>query len=495
VSETAEAQATHERILWTQEFSSGIDAPVVASDGTLFALDAEGHGLLWAIASDGTILARTAIKRHNFTALLIGDQGVVYVAGDTALGVDAQGHYPIITYLYAFNSAGTELWRQRLLPEGRTSRYGYGSRIALGSRGELLVGAYGDSVLYSVSPAGVPQWQLRLPSGICELAVGSDGTVYVCAAGGVYGVAPDGRLTWQWLSERPLQRQMALDGSGNVVVFASNVEGSLSPGGLFSVDAQGCLRGQVDLAESPYLHSSPVIDADGNILFLEPPAYYGQTMPMSILHSVTHAGNSYWRLPLVSEGFSALAVGADETVYVVGEENDHAVLYALDSVGGRERWSIEGLGGDQLTLSEAGVLYLPMGKYLYAIQTDSPGLADSPWPVPRADPRHTGRVSGPATAVLETEQGGLPVACRLGPSYPNPFNAGMVIPFELPTAGPAEVRVYDLLGQEVALLAKGWFAAGRHQVRWEPQGQGSAVYLCRLATPTVSSVQRLVLVK
>jgi hypothetical protein len=148
-----------------------------------------------------------------------------------------------------------------------------------------------------------------------------------------------------------------------------------------------------------------------------------------------------------------------------------------------------------MTMSDTGIIYLAGEASLTAIQTDSPGLANSSWPVVYRDAQNSQRVSGPATAVLETEQGGLPVACRLRPSYPNPFNAGAVIPFELPAAGPAEVRVYDLLGQEVALLAKGWFTAGHHQVRWEPQGQGSAVYLCRLTTPTSSSVQRLVLVR
>ena len=48
----------------------------------------------------------------------------------------------------------------------------------------------------------------------------------------------------------------------------------------------------------------------------------------------------------------------------------------------------------------------------------------------------------------------------LHPNAPNPFNPATVVWFSLPRAGAAKLKVYNLLGQEVAVLAAGSQAAG-----------------------------------
>ncbi|MFA6109202.1 MAG: PQQ-binding-like beta-propeller repeat protein [Candidatus Latescibacterota bacterium] len=494
VSGTAGAQTTDERILWCREYAAQLGVPAIAPDGTMYATS---RGALHVIAPDGTPTARMTLRRHRLTTPVVGDQGMVYAMSDTILNESADYETDAASYLHAFDSTGTEVWRLQLLPEGRAvSPDAFSSGVVLSRNGDLLAGTSGDSMLYAVSPEGVLRWRFRGPSDIHGLGVGPDGTLCVLGRDAVYGVDPAGRLQWQWASDQPLGWAVAIDGNGSIY-FASYSSGSLSAAVLYALSSKGQLRGRMRLEETPWIYSSPVIDSEGNVLLLEP----GIGQMISILHAVTASGEPYWRLPLEADGQSAVVVGADETIYLVGQDGQHKVLYALDAIGGRERWQIsftnQVLG---FTLSETGVLYLVQSYgasvyYLYAIQTDSPGLADSPWPMPRHDPRNTGRVSGPVTAVLETAREGLPTACRLGPSYPNPFNASTVVPFELPAAGPAEVRIYNVLGQEVALLAKGVFAAGRHQVRWEPQGQGSGVYFSRLQTPEGSAVRRMILAK
>ena len=101
------------------------------------------------------------------------------------------------------------------------------------------------------------------------------------------------------------------------------------------------------------------------------------------------------------------------------------------------------------------------------------------------------------TAVLE-EQELVPTRFKVGQSYPNPFNSEVVIPFALARAGAVELSLYDLLGQRVALLAEGWYSAGRHEVRWDPrarQGLASGVYFYRLQIDGDRDVGKLILLR
>ena len=54
----------------------------------------------------------------------------------------------------------------------------------------------------------------------------------------------------------------------------------------------------------------------------------------------------------------------------------------------------------------------------------------------------------------------------LGDPFPTPFNAEVTIPFALAEAGSVRLAVYNLMGQQIYVLADGWLAAGAHRVRW-----------------------------
>ncbi len=55
----------------------------------------------------------------------------------------------------------------------------------------------------------------------------------------------------------------------------------------------------------------------------------------------------------------------------------------------------------------------------------------------------------------------------LGDPFPTPFNAEVTIPFTVADAGPVRISVYNLMGQQIRMLADGWVEAGAHRVRWD----------------------------
>ena len=92
-------------------------------------------------------------------------------------------------------------------------------------------------------------------------------------------------------------------------------------------------------------------------------------------------------------------------------------------------------------------------------------------------------------------QPGLPTEFGLSQNYPNPFNPSTTIRFELPMSGEVSLKVFDLLGREVATIVSGHKDAGTHIVRWEATSQPSGVYLYRLQASEFLETRKLVLLK
>lgn len=83
----------------------------------------------------------------------------------------------------------------------------------------------------------------------------------------------------------------------------------------------------------------------------------------------------------------------------------------------------------------------------------------------------------------------------LSQNYPNPFNPSTSISFVLPESGVATLKVYDMLGREVATLANGVFAQGEHSVRFEAGNLSSGVYLYELRSGNTRITNKMTLMK
>jgi Zinc carboxypeptidase/Secretion system C-terminal sorting domain len=107
---------------------------------------------------------------------------------------------------------------------------------------------------------------------------------------------------------------------------------------------------------------------------------------------------------------------------------------------------------------------------------------------------HLGVTSG-VTAVRS--DGSVPEQFSLEQNYPNPFNPVTTIQFTIPvgTYGRTSLRVYDLLGREVAVLVNENKEPGIYTVRFDARGIASGVYLYRLEVGEVVDVKRMVLLR
>lgn len=91
--------------------------------------------------------------------------------------------------------------------------------------------------------------------------------------------------------------------------------------------------------------------------------------------------------------------------------------------------------------------------------------------------------------------GGIPRVLVLHQNYPNPFNPATTIRFELPRQSVVRLSVFNLLGQELAVLVDGEMAAGVKEVVFDGSALTSGVYLYRLKAGSDAAIKRLVLVR
>lgn len=92
-------------------------------------------------------------------------------------------------------------------------------------------------------------------------------------------------------------------------------------------------------------------------------------------------------------------------------------------------------------------------------------------------------------------KGSLPDAFALMQNYPNPFNPSTMIRFDLPKPTHVTIRVYNVLGQEVAVLVDAMKEAGEHSVEFDANSFATGLYFYRIDSDSFSETKKMMLLK
>ena len=222
--------------------------------------------------------------------------------------------------------------------------------------------------------------------------------------------------------------------------------------------------------------------------------------PMGSMSDTNASGGYYIRSTTAGSGTATFTVNAPEDgtykfkgrVYATGQ-GDNSFYFTVDSET-EQSWhwytfdqylitDVE-TGADQATsLYEvnltAGDHTIVVGgreanarlDYLYLVKTSGLSKKSSPTTVAEL----------PTDYVLE--------------NYPNPFNPTTVIRVAIPESGNFSLKVYNILGQEVATLVDGKLSAGLHMVNFDASKLSSGTYIYRLSGNHVSIVKKMLLIK
>ena len=346
--------------LWVLKLSDHVcsSSPALAPDGTIY--QATFDGTLLAVYPQGKLrwTFNTGAETDIKSSPAIADDGTIYFGSRNrkfyAVSPEGKLKWTFLTGAWVDSSpaiaqdgtiyfGGWDGNFYALDPAGRQKwKFTVGAVVvsspAIGADGTIYFGAL-DQKLYALRPDGSVKWTFAAPGEITSSpAIGADGAIYFTALdGNLYALEPAGGERWRFHSGGVTECSPVLDEHGNIYVAGDCSEGVY---GEMVVSHDGHGRSASGLA----------CLVDGSALAVTGRVYWAR--PWRTLQAFHADGECLWEAGTAANVSSSPVAGADGTVYVTAQN----VLYAFEPPGG-------------------GV-----------------PLARSPWPMFRANPRHTGRV-------------------------------------------------------------------------------------------------------
>jgi hypothetical protein len=103
--------------------------------------------------------------------------------------------------------------------------------------------------------------------------------------------------------------------------------------------------------------------------------------------------------------------------------------------------------------------------------------------------------NGGATFVQQDNYSTFPQNFFLSQNYPNPFNSSTTISFDLPFQSFVTLKVFDIIGNEVAVIFSDEMQAGNHTCKLNSDDLNSGIYFYRLQAGSFSETKKLVILK
>jgi len=287
--------------------------------------------------------------------------------------------------IYALDSlTGMLKWKQEI---------GQASNLAIGNDGTVYVNS--NQGLFAFLPNGTLKWKLSITGSF--VSIGSDGTIYYSGGDKLYALNSDGSIKWSFLMKPSFSVQgLAIGDNNNLYLNATNSDAkisciySLSPSGVIEwVDTYKGLAG-----------GSPVIGSDRSLYIGTIQNNGGRT------YAFDNAGSLKWIFGSTYSMRQPPTLGANDMIYQGTFSTNtsypyNGCLYALDA-DGNPVWSVSTTGGisGAPDIAPDGTIYfgtvIDTGSgMVYSVQSNSGGLATSPWPKQWHDAVNSSRGGAP----------------------------------------------------------------------------------------------------
>ena len=421
---------------WSRIINIGLGRAfaVTAPNHILYGTDTHG---LFASTDDGTTWTLVGLPRARVNAMLAHQSGWLF----------ANDAYQSNGLSRSSNSGDS--WTKYLNSEV--------SCFATNPAGQIYAGT-GQGILSSTDNGDT--WTIlsnQIEGGVASLLVdsgdvmyGGSNSVIPSNAGGLYRSTDQG-LNWTRIaSPGPTIAPLAMLPNGYIYAGAGF--------GLYrSTDRGTSWQG---LLMPTYVHSLAV-EMNGTL--------YAGTWGAGLFFSSDY-GDTWNKAGLAGLDVQCLFVSPDGAVYCGTQTQGAFVRHQADT-------SFTPLNSG---LASQGVLSFAMDRsgYLYAGSYDA-GVF---------------RSASPITGINRTT-GAIPATFALYQNYPNPFNPTTTIRYEIPSNSLVVLKVYDILGRDVATVVNEKQAAGVKTVAFRASGLSSGVYVYRLQASEFAQSRMMLLLK
>jgi N-acetylneuraminic acid mutarotase len=143
-----------------------------------------------------------------------------------------------------------------------------------------------------------------------------------------------------------------------------------------------------------------------------------------------------------------------------------------------------------------GAVVCSIGDKIYAIGGSYPNPQNPSVPVILSSVEEYDPASEPTNVEEGYEATAVPTGYALSQNYPNPFNPTTSIDFDLSKTSKVTLKIFNILGEEVATLVSDMLTAGSYSYEWSrPAGIASGVYLFRLEAGEFVETKKMILMR
>lgn len=336
----------------------------------------------------------------------------------------------------------------------------------------------------------------------------SKGNIFVASGSVLYKLAPNGDKTMV-TTETGFIWELKVDSVDNVF-YATNTQ-------ITKLDPQG--NKTIIANTSGYWYQGVSFDGNGNI-------FTNSNLSGQKPHILTPNGNSYtesvWGGTIQLAGYGIAYDKNTGWLYVTNlspgalyKTNAAGTVMIIPINGKAQDCEVDPLGNVYLTTQTNQVIKKvdTQGNVSVFAGTGTAGSVDGPLNTAQfANPSHIcyhngdlyvtdnssnsiRRISNVVTGIENNPEQILPKEYSLTQNYPNPFNPSTQIRYTLATRGNVSLKVFDVLGREVAELVRGELEAGEHSTMFDAARLNSGVYYYTLQANGFTETRKMILLK
>jgi hypothetical protein len=430
-------------------------------------------------AADGIAVCADTLDQTSPQLISDGSGGAIITWRDLRNGTD------YIPYAQKLNADGVAQWTAGGVPLSQLN--GESLQIVNDGNGGAIITWHQYTGVYPNGNLDIIVQQINA-NGIIEW--GSSGVV-VC------GLATD-----------QLRPQLANDSSDGAIIVWQDQRNGPAQSNLYAqrVNAGGVpqwtLNGvAIAPSSSPQLSHKILSDGNGGAFITWLGGAYSNAVYAQRINS---QGSFQWASSGVSVGYPGQSntpviatdggTGAIITWYYYGGSGNGDIFAQRIDSAGTLLWGVHGLG----------VCTNPLQQSYPLLVADGFGGAIFTWNDMRNNATNSSDIYaqrvgasgtlGGATGVDENNHS-QPTIFALEQNYPNPFNPNTAIKYQIPKAGLATLKVYDILGKQVATLINENKNAGYYEVSFDASQMASGIYIYQLKVNDFVSNKKMILLK